>query len=95
MHRHRRVVRKLPKVPLVHGVSEQAHRPARDNDKWVRFNADGTEPSTTVYACTICKVRLCPKCFRMEDDDGNPLLDSWDHDDKCLLARPCESVWKG
>ena len=28
----------------------------------------------------------------MDDDDGNALPDSWDHNEKRLLAQPCETV---
>jgi hypothetical protein len=46
------------------------------------------------WGCSICKVWLCKDCFRMEDAQGKPLPNAWDHRaaTRGLLARcvPCE-----
>ena len=31
----------------------------------------------------------------MEDEHGAPLPDAWDHDGKCLMAQPCDSMLPG
>ena len=82
-------------VAKLDGYRGWFHNDGRDKDYKVQFNADGSLPSQSVWACTICKKRLCFDCFRMEDEHGNPLPDAWDHDRKCLMARPCDSVMTG
>ena len=41
------------------------------------------------WGCSICRVWLCKDCFRMEDAQGKPLPDAWDHRaaTRGLLAR--------
>ena len=83
-------------VAKLDGYRGWFHNDGRDKDYKVQFNADGSLPSQSVWACTICKkTRLCFECFRMEDEHGSPLPGAWDHDWKCLMARPCDSVMTG
>ena len=42
------------------------------------FPLNHNVPRTT-WGCSICKLYLCKKCFRMEDEDGKPHPDAWDH----------------
>ena len=56
-------------------------------DDWVRkMPAGGNVPQSWI-ACSLCKVRLCSTCFRMELADGKPHPDAWDHKAKSLRAR--------
>ena len=56
---------------------------------------DGENVPQSSWACSICKRFFCYDCFRMEDDNGNPLPDAWDHDNKRLLCQPCDVVSTG
>ena len=61
--------------------------PSKSN-KWVRKMPDGVRNIPhTYYGCSICRVYLCRLCFRMEDEQGNPHPERWDHDEQQLLAR--------
>ena len=55
------------------------HDDGRDNDSWVRKMPDGSHVPRSTWGCSICKVYLCKGCFRMEDEDGKPLADAFDH----------------
>ena len=69
------------------------HQDGRDPsmpNHWVRkmpqpweYDEDGLPlhhniPHTT-WGCSMCKVYRCKGCFRMEDEDGKPHPDAWDH----------------
>ena len=82
-------------VALRDGFMGWLHDDGREKDEWVRQMPGGGKPPTSNYACSICKRRFCWNCFRMEDEDGSPLPDAWDHDNKCLIAQPCDSVMTG
>ena len=64
-------------------------------DKKVFKMPDGENVPQSSWACSICKRFFCYDCFRMEDDNGNPLPDAWDHDNKRLLCQPCDVVSTG
>ena len=82
-------------VAMRDGFMGWYHDDGREKDRWVRKMPDGNNLPQSDYACSVCKRRFCWNCFRMEDDEGNPHPDAWDHDNKCLLARPCDDVVTG
>ena len=55
------------------------NNPSHKGNTWVRKMPDGSNVPHTTWGCNICKVYLCRKCLRMEDEDGNPHPDCWDH----------------
>ena len=55
------------------------HDDGRENDWLIRKLADGRHVPRCTYGCSVCKVYLCRDCFQMEDEDGKPLPDAWDH----------------
>ena len=61
----------------------------REKDQWVRKMPDGSNVPRSRWGCSICKIFLCRGCFRMEDAEGRPLPDAWDHraTSRGLLAR--------
>ena len=65
------------------------HDDGRMNDHWVRKMPDGCNVPHNRWGCSVCKVYLCRACFRMEDDDGKPSPDAWDHraTSRGLMAR--------
>ena len=65
-------------------------RDESQKNHWVRKMPDGVSnvPHST-WGSSVCKVYLCRACFRMEDDDGKPLPNAWDHraTSRGLMAR--------
>ena len=55
------------------------HDDGRENDRMVRKMPDGNNVPYCSWGCSVCKVFLCRGCFRMEDEEGEPLPDAWDH----------------
>ena len=49
------------------------------NIEYVRKMPDGSNVPRSTFGCSVCKVYLCRVCFRMEDEDGKPHKDAWDH----------------
>ena len=73
-----------------HGDGEGGprHVDGEQRDQWVRKMRDGSNVPQSYIACSVCKVRLCKACFRMELADGKPHPDAWDHKEaKSLRAR--------
>ena len=69
------------------------HTDGRDPSQpnpWVRKMPDGiSNVPRASWGCSICKVYLCRACFRMQDAEGKPHPDAWDHrpGSRGLMAR--------
>lgn len=61
------------------GYTDWYHGDGRARDwKCIKL-PDGSNVPASRSGCSVCQVYLCKKCFRMEDEHGNPLPDCWDH----------------